>query len=119
MEEEKNEYVVIIFTKRETEEYDHFERYRIDEKLPMEKVKTYIKNYNESDKNDKWAEICENKFICQIIYDAQATYRFKNFITDMRDVLEQIHDVSRSLSYEAEELQDYLKENYPTEEEQA
>lgn len=113
MEKKKDDAVVIIYTNRKTKEYNHFERYYLTESLTIDRVNEYIKKFNESDKNNTFAEVCENKFVCQIIEDVQASYTFKNFIQDMRDILADLEDTARRFAYNSEELQDYLKDNYP------
>lgn len=119
MEEEKNDKLLTIYFDRKTEEYDSFNVITLTDKLTRERLEELAQNWNNNPNNKTTVKIYDDKLLIALCDDVYYTKRFNAFIEDMRDLYENMHDISRSLSYEAEELQDYLKENYPTEEEQA
>lgn len=109
------EKVLIIYANKETNEYDRFEIYELNQNITKEKIVTVLGEYNVNDKNKTVGKIYEDKLLIDLCSDVYGTRRFNGFIDEMRDICKDLEDAARRFSYEAEELQDYLKENYPTE----
>lgn len=117
MEEEIKDKLLTIYFDRKTEKYDSFNIVSLTEKLTRERLEELAHNWNNNPNNKTTVKIYDDKLLIALCADVYYTKRFNAFIEDIKDLYENIHDISRSLSYEAEELQEFLKENYLTEEE--
>ena len=112
---EKQKLLTIYFD-RETGKYSSFNVIYLNEKLTREKVETLAENWNKNPEQKTKVKIYDDKLLLDLCGDLTYTITFKRFLDDMHDLLENIQDYSRNLSYEAESIQDFLKENFSTQE---
>lgn len=110
--------VLLIYFDRKTEKYSSFNVVSLTEKLTLEKINVLADNWNKNPEQHTKVKIYEDDLLINLCEDVSATITFKNFLDSMQDMLENVQDYARNLSYEAESLQSYLKNNYPTESEE-
>ena len=107
-----NEEIIIIYTDRATGKYKSYECVKPTENLPIEKINSYIDNWNNNKEQKTYAKDYKDPVLSDFVKDAHRSITFKRFIEDLKDCVESIEDASRNIRYECEELTEFLKENY-------
>lgn len=106
---------IVIFTDKETGEYRRYEAPFVNEMRTKEKLHELVDSWNKNEKNDTNAKIYDDPLLSEFCMDAVTSYKLQQCVRDLSDYANRIDDMINDLHCEIENLQDFLKENYPKE----
>lgn len=101
--------ILVIYVKRETREYDHFEVYPLNEKLTKEVLIKKVTEYNADSAKDLTAIVYGDPVLINFVSDVQASWQHKHLIENLKSICDDIKDSVDDLESWQERIEEVLE----------
>ena len=101
--------VLTIYFNKETGKYKHFQIVPLTEKFTREKLEDLVVKYNDNPEHNEMVKLYDDELLINLCADVECTRTYDNFLESMKDYLDSIEDVSRSIAYDASDLKSLLE----------
>ena len=78
--------------------------------MQKDKLLNLIENYNKNEKHKDYAELVQDKFIYDVINDYYATKTYRDFISNVEDIIDRIDSNIDKLRYMKNELEEIIEQ---------
>lgn len=101
--------ILVIYVKKENQEYDHYEVYPLSEKLTKEALIEKSNEYNADSSKNLIAKIYDDPVLINFVSDAQASWQNKHVIENLKSISRDIEDSIDNLQSWQDEVENLLE----------
>ncbi len=103
--------ILVIYLKKETQEYHHFEIYPLSKTLTKEYVIKTVENFNADDSKELSAKIYDDPVLMNFAEDVRSSCKNQELIKSLKSICGDIQDSISELESWREDIEDIFKKN--------
>lgn len=101
--------ILLIHVNKETQEYNSYERYTFSQ-ITREELLQKVEEYNSNPEKTTTIKIYEDNLLFNLIDDERASYKRRNFISDLKDYMRELDSDICSLQNAYDDIETLLQE---------